>query len=206
MNKKSGRPEELVSCADCGRSGECGPFLHPCPQASGRPPCTPATLPGVEGGVGKWMVAMIPRTEAFSGHWIVSYIGSQEIMPWEPGKREGRHFGPGFGLFMKWVFLDVCCCELAWEHLGTRAALSCSGRCTCNTKLRLFCGSAPGEPEDTETRKGGQQPHFEVWVSETPALLGGGTNIASIGHSSHFLIRNQERETLLDEGDKRAVF
>lgn len=28
MNKKSGRPEELVSCADCGRSGECGPFLH----------------------------------------------------------------------------------------------------------------------------------------------------------------------------------
>lgn len=23
MNKKSGRPEELVSCADCGRSGEC---------------------------------------------------------------------------------------------------------------------------------------------------------------------------------------
>lgn len=28
MNKKSGRPEELVSCADCGRSGECGPFLR----------------------------------------------------------------------------------------------------------------------------------------------------------------------------------
>jgi hypothetical protein len=28
MNKKSGRPEELVSCADCGCSGECGPFLH----------------------------------------------------------------------------------------------------------------------------------------------------------------------------------
>jgi hypothetical protein len=28
MNKKSGQPEELVSCADCGRSGECGPFLH----------------------------------------------------------------------------------------------------------------------------------------------------------------------------------
>lgn len=31
MNKKSGRPEELVSCADCGRSGECGPFPHRVP-------------------------------------------------------------------------------------------------------------------------------------------------------------------------------
>lgn len=31
MNKKSGRPEELVSCADCGRSGECGPFSHHVP-------------------------------------------------------------------------------------------------------------------------------------------------------------------------------
>lgn len=138
MNKKSGRPEELVSCADCGRSGECGPSCTCAHRPAAVPPAPPAVFHGGEGGVGKLVVVMISSTEAFSGHWIFFYFGSQEIMPGEPGKREGRNFGPAFGLFMKWIFLCVCCCEIVWKHLEAQAALSCSGCCTRNTHKAVF--------------------------------------------------------------------
>lgn len=50
MNKKSGRPEELVSCADCGRSGECGPSC----TCAHRPAAVPPAPPAVFHGGGGW--------------------------------------------------------------------------------------------------------------------------------------------------------
>lgn len=95
MNKKSGRPEELVSCADCGRSGECGPFLHLCPETRGGSTCIPLPSPaGAAGWSGKLVVVVILSGEEFSGHLIFFFFGSEEtkIMPWYPGKRERRKF------------------------------------------------------------------------------------------------------------------
>lgn len=143
MNKKSGRPEELVSCADCGRSGECGPFLHLCPQTSSCPPARLCHLPwgGGRGG-GKLVVVMISSAEESSGHWIFFFRWISRSHALGAREREGKNSGLVFGLFTKRIFLCVCCCEIVWEHLDTQATLSCIGCRTRNTKLRLFCGSA----------------------------------------------------------------
>lgn len=55
MNKKSGRPEELVSCADCGRSGECGPFLHRVHIAQDLFCLSPSAILLGKGGGAEWI-------------------------------------------------------------------------------------------------------------------------------------------------------
>ncbi|XP_078317721.1 zinc finger protein ubi-d4-like isoform X9 [Crassostrea virginica] len=50
-NKKSNQPEELVSCSDCGRSGECPSTCRVNPQISGECPSTCQVNPQI---TGKW--------------------------------------------------------------------------------------------------------------------------------------------------------
>lgn len=109
-----------------------------------------------------------------------------------------------------WPFpkVDIPLCVLLWDmwgHLETQAALSCIGCCTCSTKLRLFCGSAWAH---WKVRK------HDYWGSSY--ILSCGSQrplrcsvVASISHplAAHPIFScGTKKETLIEEGDKRAVF
>lgn len=182
MNKKSGRPEELVSCADCGRSGECGPFSHHVPVDQELFHSHFSAIlwgSGAEGWVQKWRWWYFEWRWVFRLFWFVSSWGlrtrSYALGSGEKGKKQVWAFVcPAFlwgGYFFVCVVVDDS--ETVWKHPETQATCFLVSGDAPVTKRCVGSAEVPGaNQKNVETWILGEQPHLELWGAQTPALLG----------------------------------